>query len=157
MTGLDAIDAISLHPLGPFDLATAAALHAACFDDAWNETSIAQLTALPGSFGIVAQIEDLPVGLAIVLAVGEDAEILTLCVLPDFRRRGVASRLLAGAAEQLTSAAPKRLLLEVAEDNEDARSLYRGLGFAEVGRRPAYYRRTGAAALVLARPLHSVG
>jgi ribosomal-protein-alanine N-acetyltransferase len=37
----------------------------------------------------------------------------------------------------------KRLFLEVAADNAAALRLYKGLGFAAVGRRKAYYRRPG--------------
>ncbi len=46
-------------------------------------------------------------------------------------------------------------MLEVAITNQGARQLYERLGFCEVGRRPAYYRRDGKAvdALILARDL----
>ncbi len=97
-----------------------------------------------------------PVGLVIALAVGSEAEILTLGVLPKFRRRGIAARLLASVADRLNGAGCPRLLLEVAEDNEAARALYGKLGFAEIGRRPSYYRRGAGAvagAIVLARAL----
>jgi len=149
-------DNVLLQPLGPLDLAVAAALHAGCFDSAWNETAMATLLAMPGSFGAIAQIEDQPVGLVVAFAVGTEAEILTLGVLPKFRRRGVARRLLASVADRLNGAGCRRLLLEVAEDNVAARSLYGTLGFAEIGHRPSYYRRspgTAAAAIVLARAL----
>ena len=38
-------------------------------------------------------------------------------------------------------AGAKSLFLEVGADNTAARSLYSQTGFAEVGRRPAYYAR----------------
>src|SRR5262249_54925191 len=107
-------------------------------------------------FGAIAQIEDEPAGLVIALAVGTEAEILTLAVLPTFRRRGIARRLLASVVDRLTGAGCQRLLLEVAEDNGAARSLYDTLGFAEIGHRPSYYRHsagTATAAIVLARAL----
>lgn len=152
---VDDTDNVSLQPLGPLDLAVAAALHAGCFDSAWSEAAMAELLAMPGSLGTIAQIEDQPVALVVVLAVGTEAEILTLGVLPKFRRRGVARRLLASAMDQLRDAGCRRLLLEVAEDNVAARSLYGTLGFAEIGQRPSYYRRSAgtAAAIVLARAL----
>jgi len=149
-------DNVLLQPLGPFDLAVAAALHAGCFASAWNETAMAELLAMPGSFGIIARIGEQPVGLVVALAVGTEAEILTLGVLPTCRRRGIARRLLAAVADRLTGAGCRRLLLEVAEDNLAARALYGALGFAEIGHRPSYYRRspgTAAAAIVLARAL----
>ncbi len=147
---------VQLRPLGPLDLAVAAALHSGCFDNAWNEAAMAEVLAMPGSFGALAHIKDQPVGLVIALAVGTEAEILALGVLPKFRRRGIAARLLASVADQLSGAGCRRLLLEVAEDNEAARALYGKLGFAEIGRRPSYYRRGAGAmagAIVLARAL----
>jgi ribosomal-protein-alanine N-acetyltransferase len=146
----------SLRALGPFDLAVAAAIHGACFDDAWDEASIAELLAMPGSFGLLAAVDGDPGGLAVALALGADVEILTLAVPPTFRRRGIARLLLAGIADRCIGEGRSRLLLEVAEDNAGALALYRGADFVEVGRRPGYYRRGPqgtAAAIVLARAL----
>jgi ribosomal-protein-alanine N-acetyltransferase len=144
-----------LQPLGPLDRAVAAALHGSCFDDGWSEAAMTEILAMPGSFGALAQVGDQPVGFVIALAVGPEAEILTLGVLPKFRRRGIARHLLTWVIERLGDAACPRLLLEVAEDNVAARALYGKLGFAEVGRRPSYYRRSAGAkaAIVLARTL----
>jgi ribosomal-protein-alanine N-acetyltransferase len=135
------------------DLAAATALHARSASDAWNEQAIAKVLAMPGAFGMLAWVEGQLAGLVIVLVVGADAEILTLSVLPCFRRRGVARRLLASVISRVCAAGCERLLLEVAEDNEAGRALYRTLGFATIGRRPAYYGRpagAAAAAIVLA-------
>lgn len=116
---------------------------------------MAEILAMPGSFGALAQRGDQPVGFVIALAVGPEAEIITLGVLPAFRRRGIAGRLLAWVIDRLRGGAGQRLLLEVAEDNIAARALYAKLGFTQIGRRPSYYRRFGgtAAAIVLARGL----
>lgn len=149
-------DGVILRPLEAFDLAVAAALHAGSFDDAWTDVAIGELLAMPGSFGTLAYLGDQPVGLVIVLAAGPDAEILTLGVLPRFRRRGIARRLLAAAGNRAGATGCERLLLEVAEDNEAAQMLYRRLGFVDIARRPGYYRRpagAAVAAIVLARPL----
>jgi ribosomal-protein-alanine N-acetyltransferase len=151
----DGSDNVLLQPLGPLDLAVAAAVHAGCFESAWNEAAMTEVLAMPGSFGALALVGDQPVGLVIVLAVATEAEILTLAVLPKFRRRGMASRLLAWAIDRLSGSGSQRLLLEVAEDNVAARALYGKVGFAQVGHRPSYYRRLAgtAAAMVLARTL----
>ena len=151
----DDSDDVLLQPLGPLDLAVAAAVHAGCFESAWNEAAMAEILAMPGSFGALALVGDQPVGLVIVLAVGTEAEILTLAVLPKFRRRGIAGRMLTLAADRLSDAGCQRLLLEVAEDNVAACALYGKQGFTQIGRRPSYYRRLAgtAAAIVLARTL----
>lgn len=152
-------DKVTLQQLGPLDLAVAAALHASSFDGAWSEAAMGEILAMPGSFGALALVGDQPVGLVIVLAAGTEAEILTLAVLPKFRRRSIADRLLAWAADRMGRAGCQRLLLEVAEDNVAARALYAKLGFAQVGRRPSYYRRAEGtvAAMVLALALDRPG
>jgi ribosomal-protein-alanine N-acetyltransferase len=87
-------------------------------------------------------------------AAGE-AEILTLAVAPRARRQGVGAALVdaAGAAALLRGAASMHL--EVAEANAPARALYKKLGYAEAGRRDAYYEGEGGSvdALVLKRNL----
>jgi len=115
-----------------------------------------ELLAMPGSFGLLAMAGELPIGLAIVLAVGQEAEILTLGIVPDFRRRGVGRLLLSAVADRLARAGVARLTLEVSEDNFAAQALYRATGFLEAGRRTGYYvRANGGAvdAILLARAI----
>ncbi len=151
---------LSVQPLGPFDVAVAAALHAACFDEAWSESAVAELLAMPGSFGLLAAAGGEPVGMILLVATTAEAEILTLCVLPSWRRRGIGRCLLRAAARRLVSDGVLRLFLEVAEDNLSARALYGAHGLVEVGRRPGYYRRARgktATALVLAGDVAGLG
>lgn len=144
-----------LRPIGPFDLDCVAALHAACFDEAWSAAAIAALLATPGSFGVLSVSADLPAGFLLARVAADEAEILSLGVLPSLRRHGIARILLQSAATRAAESGAVRLFLEVASDNHAARALYLREGFALVGRRPCYYRRGAGAldALILARPL----
>ncbi|MFO1060154.1 MAG: GNAT family N-acetyltransferase [Dongiaceae bacterium] len=153
-----------IRPVGPFDLELLAALHAACFDDAWSARSIGAMLATPGAFGLLAgagdgAADEGPAGFILLRAAADEAEILSLAVLPAARRRGVGRQLLAEAIDRLVEAGVRRLVLEVAENNAAARGLYAGAGFAEVGRRPGYYRQGPrlVAALIMARNLDSAG
>jgi len=141
-----------IRPMTPFDLELVAALHAACFSEGWSAASIGALLAGPGAFGLLAASDGQPAGFILVRPAADEAELLSLAVLPAWRRRGLARRLLAAALERLVTAGTRRLLLEVAEDNVAARRLYEGVGLTRVGRRPGYYRSAGGAtaALVLA-------
>ena len=65
----------------------------------------------------------------------DEAEILNIAVDPAFRRRGVASALLARVCEH----AQGTIFLEVAEPNSPAIALYRKLGWEEAGMRAGYY------------------
>jgi [ribosomal protein S18]-alanine N-acetyltransferase len=137
-----------IRPLGAFELAALAELHAACFEDAWDEAALAALLAMPGAFALIAEA-DRAGGFVIARAAGGEAEILSLGVRPDLRRRGLGRSLLQSAIAEAAGRGASRLYLEVAADNWPARALYLANGFAQVGRRPDYYRRPGAAALAL--------
>lgn len=132
---------IELRPLGPFDLGVAAAIHGACFDNGWSQSAMAELLAMPGSFGFLGLATMEPVGLVLVQAGSIDAEILTLCVVPSQRRRGIARQMLSAVRAELSTRGCARLLLEVADDNNEGQSLYFGQLFVQIGRRTGYYRR----------------
>lgn len=137
----------------PADLPAVARLHAVCFGaEAWSERAFADLLAGTGVAGLMAPGAADPVGAILIRTVADEAEILTLCVDPAARRRGLGA-LLTGAAARLAAAAGAEALhLEVAADNLAAQALYLALGFRPVGRRPRYYARPGGAvdALLLA-------
>ncbi len=72
------------------------------------------------------------------------------------RRRGIARSLLAELIGEATSRGARSLFLEVSVLNDPASALYRGAGFAAVGRRPRYYP-DGSDALLLSRPCGETG
>jgi len=133
-----------IRPFQATDLALLARLHGACFADAWNEATLAELLASPGAFAFLAGEDE---GFVLARAVAGEAEILSLGVVPAMRRRGIARRLLSAVANEAKRRGAERLFLEVAIDNGPALALYRRAGFAKVGRRAGYYhRREGAVA-----------
>ncbi len=86
----------------------------------------------------------------------DEAEILSVAIATARRGRGLASALLNLHLRTARGLGVRALFLEVDEDNEPARKLYRRAGFHEVGRRPGYYPQPasgGATALVLRRDL----
>ena len=131
---------------GPSAAAALAALHAAVFPpgDAWDTAAFAAQLALPGVFARL----DLRGGLVLARATGEEAEILTLAVLPAARRAGLGRALLAAAAAEAAARGARALFLEVAAGNQPARALYVAAGFVAVGLRRRYYP-DGQDALVL--------
>lgn len=136
------------------DPALLAEVHATSFDAPWDVDAFADLLAQPGVLAL-GEAE----GFILVREAAGEAEILTLAVRPEARRRGYGQRLVAAAVQALIELQADRLFLEVAEDNAAARALYARCDFVEVGRRPRYYARANgpaADALILAlnlRPL----
>jgi ribosomal-protein-alanine N-acetyltransferase len=72
-------------------------------------------------------------------------EILNLAVAPEYRRQGIARRLV----EAFLHASPNTFFLEVRESNQAARAFYNYLGFQEVGRRSGYYHSPPETAIVM--------
>ena len=129
-----------------------AAVHAAAFERPWDAAAFQTLIDQPG---VLALGDD--DGFILIRMAADEAEILTLAVRPDGRRRGLGRVLVEAAGAAARHLGAERLFLEVAQDNTAALALYRGVGFIEVGRRRAYYPRpdgTAADALVLAQEIH---
>ncbi|HLJ65145.1 MAG TPA: GNAT family N-acetyltransferase [Stellaceae bacterium] len=132
----------ALVPVRRQDLEALARIHAESFPvEAWDHIALAQILAMPGADGriaMTARAEKL--GFLLSILVAGEAEIVTLCVSPSARRRGVARALLA----DLFARTPASVVLEVAADNGAGLALYRAAGFQIAGKRRGYYRRPGA-------------
>ncbi|MCB1520092.1 MAG: ribosomal protein S18-alanine N-acetyltransferase [Hyphomicrobiaceae bacterium] len=153
---------VSLVWAGPERAAEFAEMHARLFSPAWDEAALAQMLSHPGSTAFLARVRDganalpEPAGFVIGQLAADEAEILSVGVLPNWQRRGVGSILVEGLARAAKRAEVRRLFLEVAAGNQAAFELYRGLGFTAVGLRKDYYSKpdgTTEDALVLALPL----
>lgn len=133
----------SLRRLGPEWSLECASLHAASFACSWPELDFERLLAAPEVLG-TGRIEPEGtklVGFALSRAAADEAEILTIAVSPDRRRRGLGASLMAAHLPGLAELGVKHLFLEVNADNAAARALYARFGFRQVGMRKAYYRR----------------
>jgi ribosomal-protein-alanine N-acetyltransferase len=133
-----------------------ARLHRACFPgEPWGAEAIRQIMGMPGFFGRVGWMNDMPVGFALALSVGAEAEILSLGVLPDRRHCGFGSAILDAVCGEAQLRGAENVFLEVALDNKAAVALYARRGFIVVGSRPNYYRRAQGFgdALIMRAPL----
>ena len=138
---------------GPERAGEMAALHAAAFESPWGEAEIAALLRGPGGMAFAADG-----GFILIRVAADEAEVLTLAVAPEARRRGAGRALVREGVAAARAAGAEAMFLEVASDNAAALALYAGEGFAEVGRRRGYYARgrgQAADALVLRRALPS--
>ncbi|HEY2709782.1 MAG TPA: ribosomal protein S18-alanine N-acetyltransferase [Caulobacteraceae bacterium] len=121
-------------------------VHAAAFDAPWTADDIRRFAEGPGGFALVAEAGDQVAGFILCRVMAGEAEVLTLAVRPEHRRRGVAGALVEQAALVAADGA-RTLFLEVAADNPGAIALYERTAFTPIGRRAAYYARPGAPAV----------
>jgi ribosomal-protein-alanine N-acetyltransferase len=132
---------VGFRPMDPADIASLAALEADIYETPWSEgvfqdelarSDRVYLVAENGSGGLVAY--------GGLLLVDEDAHITTLAVVPEWRGRGLGTRLMLALADAAVEAGAAHLTLEVRLSNAPAQRLYRRFGFAPVGLRKNYYR-----------------
>ena len=131
-----------------------AAMHRASFpEDPWDAEALERIVALSGGFGYLAWQDETPTGFILARDLGGEVEILSLGVLPRWRRRGTGRALLGSAVTEAERRGAGSVVLEVATENVAARALYAAAGFVQVGRRQRYYRSSDgrADALILRR------
>ena len=75
----------------------------------------------------------------VVRSILDEAELLEIVVDTPYQGRGVARALIAHCTQVLHTAAVTSLFLEVRASNHKALHFYQSVGFAEIGRRKAYY------------------
>lgn len=79
------------------------------------------------------------VGYFVAMSAGDDEELLTLTVAPEYEGRGYGRILLETLLLEATARGAKRLFLEVRQSNQRAIHLYETAGFKMTGMRKNYY------------------
>lgn len=135
-------------------------LHSGAMSDAWPVPAFASLLSRDEVFVLLGAAKDSggAQGFILVRIVADEAEVLTFCVSEEVRRGGLGTALLEKACDIVQRRGGVQMFLEVSQDNVAALALYRKCGFAEVGRRAAYYRQgtLAADALVMRKPIATV-
>jgi ribosomal-protein-alanine N-acetyltransferase len=126
-----------------------AELEKICFSDPWSEKSIASELTNPLSLWLVAVEDDRVAGYVGSQSVMGESDMMNVAVQPDFRRQGVAEKLVLELVAALAKKDNHCLTLEVRASNAPAISLYEKLGFAQIGLRKNYYRNPKEDALIL--------
>jgi ribosomal-protein-alanine N-acetyltransferase len=136
----------------PADLDLITANEERIFPRPWSRETFDELLGREGARILVASRPvTRVVGHLVYWVVAGEAEVGNVAVLPGDRGRGIATRLLDQALEELTDRGVTRVFLEVRESNEPALRLYRSRAFGQVGRRPDYYEKPKEDALIMAR------
>ena len=140
---------IKIMKMCPEHVQAIAELEKVCFSAPWSERSIASELTNPLALWLVAENDGKVIGYIGSQSVLDEADMMNIAVSQDFRRLGVAETLVNSLIAQLRDGGVHSLCLEVRESNEPAKSLYKKLGFEQVGRRPNYYLNPKEAALIL--------
>lgn len=126
-----------------------AELEKICFSDPWSEKSIASELDSRLSLWLVAMDGETVVGYVGSQSVLGETDMMNIAVSPNYRRQGIAEKLVVELIEKLREKGNHSLMLEVRSSNDPAQKLYEKLGFEQVGRRKNYYRNPKEDALIL--------
>ena len=132
------------------DVPTVHAIDVSSFTLPWPERSFRfEVTDNPSARCWVAELDGSVVGLLVQWMIVDETHIATLATHPDFRRQGIAERLLMNALESAYAEGARTALLEVRAGNEVAQNMYKKFGFEEVGRRERYYKDNNEDAVLM--------
>ena len=127
------------------DIPRVAQLEQMIFTDPWSEKVYRETLALESVESVVAvdEAEDekgLIVAAAGVRNISGTGEITNVMVLPAYRRRGIARKMLEDLLARGRKLGATDYTLEVRKSNKGAIKLYESLGFESAGIRPRFYR-----------------
>ncbi|MBO7304517.1 MAG: ribosomal protein S18-alanine N-acetyltransferase [Clostridia bacterium] len=133
----------------PNDASIIAEAERKIFSDPWSEADIISTISTEGSMCYVALSDGQISAYVIGRQIAPEGEIYRLATLPEYRRRGIAYRLLDYAVKCERGRGLESLFLEVREQNSAARRLYESYGFKKIGERKNYYKNPADNAIIM--------
>jgi ribosomal-protein-alanine N-acetyltransferase len=140
------------------DLPAVMLIEQASFTDPWSLQAYRELLTAPYAlFQIAEDASGTIVGHAVSYFAADEAELGTIAVAEEARRRGAGWALLGAAIAACRDRAAAHLYLEVRASNASAQAMYQRAGFVEVGRRRGYYNHPVEDAIVMRCEIAAAG
>jgi ribosomal-protein-alanine acetyltransferase len=114
----------------------------------WSRAQFSEEIGRDGSDFLVVESAGAVAGYAVVRDAPDEAQLVDIAVSPEHSRKGLGRLLLKEVAARAKARKLLRVTLEVSALNSPALALYRGAGFAVVGRRPKFYNDGSDAVLM---------
>lgn len=108
----------------------------------------------PRTLQLVSKTGDRITGYIISWMMYDEIHILNVAVHPEFRRMGIAKRLISEVIDHFYPKGARSIILEVRINNKAAQNLYEKLGFKILRIRKKYYTDTGEDAIVMSLDLN---
>lgn len=122
------------------DLDTLLALDRACFEPFWRYDARHMARFFATGRLALAEVDGHTVGYTLCTVDGHDGLLGRLCVLPEWRRKGIGYELLSEAMRYVSRHGGRRLTLSTQVDNTPSQALYRQAAMRDTGRRYAFLR-----------------
>lgn len=140
----------SIRKMTAEDVPAVAALDQISFSLPWPERSFHfEVTGNPASRCWVAEADERVIGMIVAWLFVDEVHIATLATHPDFRRQGIAQKLLTYTLRYTHDEGAVTSFLEVRESNLAAQEMYRKFGYESTGRRKRYYKDNDEDAILM--------
>jgi [ribosomal protein S18]-alanine N-acetyltransferase len=148
-----ALLAVRFRPMAEADLDRVVEIEKDGFKHPWSRDLLLRELGHSWSTILLAVEEDGPgeviLGFAVFWLVHDEVHVLNIATAQEARRRGIGRALMHEAAEAGRRRGARLSTLEVRRSNTPAISLYRSLGYRQVGIRPNYYAEEREDAIVM--------
>ena len=131
----------AVEPASLRDAPVLAQIHAASFHRGWGEGEFENMLSERNTLVHRLRMGRKVIGFSVSRIAADEAEILSIAVAQSHRGRGLSNNLLLTHLGHLAGRGVRTVFLEVEENNQPARRLYKRAGFAVAGRRERYYRQ----------------
>lgn len=135
------------------DSAAVAEMEQQIFSNPWSEKSVMETVQQKQSVCFAAEKAGHILGYLLVYHAADEAEIARIAVQKEARRQGAAGKLMQALEHYCEEHKMEKLLLDVRESNEAARSFYTKNGFVEDGIRQGFYTNPSEDAVLMSRQL----
>ena len=119
-----------------------------CFSLPWSEKSFEDSISREDTIFLVCEEGSITGYIGMYISFDE-ASITNVAVSPEFRKRGYGEQLVAEAKLTAKEANAESIFLEVRVSNEPAISLYKKMGFEELGIRKKFYEHPVEDAIIM--------
>jgi ribosomal-protein-alanine N-acetyltransferase len=150
-------DAIRFRPMTMADMDEIMAIERTAYRYPWSQGFFLQELQVACARSILAELDGKIVGYVLFWLLPGTIDIHNLATHVDFRRCGVARRLLKRVLSLAEEQSIGRVTLEVRKSNTPAQKLYESMGFLTTGLRKGYYSDNGEDALAMALELSTGG
>jgi len=131
------------------DISVVAEIENQCFSLPWSEKSFADSVSREDTIFLVCEKDACITGYIGMYISFDEASITNVAVSPAFRKRGCGEQLVTEAKVAAKTAGAECVFLEVRASNEPALSLYKKLGFEELGIRKKFYEHPVEDAIIM--------
>lgn len=149
-------DEVLVRTLKIEDAAAVAEIEHQTYSDAWSEKGVMETIQNPNTLCLAAEKSGKIIGYLLVYTAVDEAEIARVTTIKEVRRHGIATGLLDVLLQYCKKQKIEKVLLDVRENNKDARAFYEKYGFTIDGVRPGFYDNPKEDAVLMSRQVEDV-